>query len=316
MNEFINKKEIKHLEQIAENSFYIGKAYEELYNLELMNKINSNDYKNVIKVLKALRQTEEELYSYYDTNKINNATMYISEKYQYKSGDYITEEILKDYIDYQNKVPIKDDELLFNDALIARMFHNFFIVIAKEANINKKLIDDSNIVNKEIVTNLSYLTTKISLSKRNFFAFAKYDTIMRKNDVEELMLSNNLIVDDIKCSNEYKRIISDKRYKYLFEALSNETIKILDHLNSYTDEMLEERNNAYNSSLDYLFLNSYLILLNEEDKNKIEEYYNNYIDSVEYFKIIQNGGGKKVKKLVSDSFKTYDRDRKYYLDNN
>ena len=309
----MKRKELEHLEEVAENSFYIGKAYKELYDLEIMNKLNSREYNNVLNILKTLKIVEDELYSYYNADKINNVVKYISDVYNYESGDHISEEIMKDYIDYNDKKPLSDDDLLFRDALIARMFHRFFLIMVEEIQVSKKSIDESNIINKEIVSNLSYLIKKHDLTKRSFLTFSKYDTIMRKSDVESILLEDNFVFDHLKCGSKFKETIGKDGKEYLTTAISVEARKILDHLNTYTDEMLENKNNQYASLLDQLFFNSYLILLNEEEKEMIEDYYNEHINSLDYRNTIKNGGGKKVKRLIKNSFAEYEQNRNSLL---
>ena len=257
------------LQKIIVISEKIIKIYNNLYNLEINNKKETNLYKKYISYLNLLTELESETYSSISENdlslfvgiikesdpniKLNDFSLVINDKY----NSYVYKRILNNLRYENNKRLInlfekEDDELMINslllDNLILEDIINAFI-FETESSIKKT--DNINYKNsfKMIKYLLSYLNKSIENNLKNGF-----------NIPNKLFLTSTILIDN---QDDFKK-------------------KVREHYLEYINKEVYElgKDNIYNSSYSYLnykktlqinLIKAYLALDNKNVllKNKI-----------------------------------------------
>lgn len=312
----LSDEQLVFLEQISKITIEIGNAYNELYKLELKGDSLKLIFQEYLGKLMGLLNLEKNLYENipYD-DWVSPILSFINRSFNSSSGTYITDEVMADYSKYQEiKFQLTDDsdDLWegFKDALKVR-------IVSKLSNVLVSSRDDDNnslviaTIEREakakLFTILDSTIKESPVSRAKVFTFVKYALAIRSQISEEVLINNNFFVKSFQCGEEFMTLSeSEMTSKIIFACIK----QVLEHLDLFTDEMYENFVTSVLARVDCLFLRSYLILLDEESKIKLEEQFQSLIEDTK-----DRSNKIKSKALIKRVFDGYQKDHSQYFGN-
>ena len=289
----MSSKNLKWIEKIINITKHIDTLYTELYQLEINNKKDTVEYKEILDNLNSFIKLEEKTY------KSINITSFICEEF--------TIYILMNYLDpsFFSKYYRKDIETIMNQDYSNRIYirilnqmHNNITNLNNKSNIDNQI---SQIYNRDLLALYLFFLEEIknieplSMFKESFIN-QKYNISFINKAIESEMFYNNFIIPDT-----YYSII------HLFKDKNIETDKYKEMIKRQIDEIMKLSNMDYNNDISTIssifrqcLIRSILLTMNDEDINDIESYFN---------KTAQDSINNRSKDFIDNCFKSISSDK-------
>lgn len=296
---YLNKEEEKEIKILINSVKNIDLLYKKIYTLEIKNKKDSNEYKEMVEYLKLAKDIEDDIYrrNSFDIIKSIKWLKYLSKEKKLKSDiDYLA------FQDYKNRI-IKR---IF-DTIIFNMKYNNSLKFAKAVQAieidfyNSFLSILNDFIEKE---EYSFLHQKLIELKYNVVFINKeyeQDFIDKNFDVSKDLYIISKIVSEIN-KIEYENIIDMKNVfgKKLFLKQMLELLEI-------SDMDYNNTNKYFESIVRQILIKTAFLQMNDDELEKCNNNFHNYIESKEY--IDKHPYDKISENIIINSFKKINKEK-------
>lgn len=319
------------IQKIIKITNLIENLYKKLYELEINNKKDSNDFKNYITNLKNTIKIENKIYKEANLDYLRSyalANYILNFKLPDNFLDDI-ESIMKQ--DYNNRVlrrilNVLYHNIVYDNKMYKEKIPSELLDLMKNADISN--ID--SIVNESIYSNIElrkafekdilsgylvflqeYINNSYYKAFENEFIFNKYNTSFINKIIE-----NDIINDNFNIQNTFyinSRLIADltETDLELYEYLKNdygldECAKQIAKLIKMSDKEYNDKKNIITSLLRECYIRSTFLLLNDESILDINSDFHDFIESDEY---VKNGNNYISEGSIIKCFKLVKKDR-------
>lgn len=319
------------IQELTKIDTIIELIYKKLYELEINNKKDSNDFKNYLNSLKNIIKVENKIYKDANLNHIRSFALanYILD---YKLPVHFLNDIESLMTqDYSNKVLRRIMNILYHNIVFDnKMYKEKFPSELLELMKNIGISDIDSIVNESIHSNIElrkafekdtlngylvflqeYINNEYYKAFKINFTHNKYITSFVYKNVENNMISDNFNIQDTFYINS--RLIADLTNinLKLYEELKNdygleECTSQISKLINIKDSEYNDRKNIITSLLRECYIRSTFLLLNDETILDINSSFHDFIESKEY---LREGSNSISENNIIKCFKLVKKDR-------
>lgn len=314
-------KNINNLIKITKKIYLL---YQRLYKLDIEDKKDTKEYKNIINQISSLKEEENKLYNL-DFSKYEEYLSFISDKLSSNVNIKTIENIIN--LDYNNLHFQRILITLFNKMITHKDAGKE--LIPKELTEMKELIKDINIpklfngsmilqdsIKEDILyTFLFFFEEEINYKSnkylKNKLLKIKYHTSFINQNIEKEMLKNNFNLSDLYLTSEltselYK--IDNKLYKDMIKNYSiNTIIEQIKELLKLTDSDFLEDNTNITAIARACLLRACLINLNDDNIMTLNELFHILIEEDIY--LIFHYEDRISESIIADAFKKVGNDK-------
>lgn len=314
----------KNINSLIKITKKIYSLYQRLYKLDIEDKKDTKEYKDIIEQISILKKEEKKLYDL-DFSKYEEYLSFISNELSSNVNAKTIENIIN--LDYNNLHFQRILITLFNKMMTHKDAGKE--LIPEELKVIKELIKDVNIpklFNKSIIlqnsikedilhTFLFFFEEKINYKSnkylKNKLLKIKYHTSFINQNIEKEMLRNNFSLTDLYLTSEltselYK--IDNKLYKDMIKNYSINTIlEQIKELLKLTDSDFLEDNTNITAIARTCLLRACLINLNDDNIMTLNELF--HILTEEDIYLIFHYEDRISESIIADAFKKVSNDK-------
>ena len=328
LNNF-TKEELNIIEKLLTSATIIKNTYDKLYNLEITNKKETNDYNQILNELNEQIKNETNLYKQLNspTEKNFKIIELLTQSPNFKKTNDIHSIINQDESDIINRRIINN--IIYN-LIINRNYYNInsnneISNLLKNLGIN----NDNEQIIKEI-NNLSQI--EITINEDIYMIFLsilqetseqpKYSSNELKKTIYKTCYINKNIENIIlkQKFNISKQIYTSSKLFNDILTTNNKTFKIITNLivksqiNTHIIELLKITDNKYNNHIEknkaiinQCYIRSLLTFLTDDDIYKLNDEFHHLIDSPQY--LSKKDNNQISEKIIINCFKNINHDR-------
>jgi len=320
---YLSGEDITKINRLISTANSIDLIYNKLYELEINNQKDTDEYKKQLSFLNIAIDLENRLYNKlnFDEDKTSATIKYLV-KFEFHK-DYIAEEECLLNQDYKNINILRITRKLLNKLESTEkgfkeiyldndeeFIGNSLIFVQKQTKILKEISKD--IYNSYLLFLKEYINDKNNSLYKNDFIKSKYIFSFIYENIEDQMLKNNYeISDDLYLSSRFLSDIfgvSLDMYNYMKDNYSQKVLE------PYISDFIKIRDLDYNNKRNYIcaifnccYIRACLLNMSDEAINDANYEFHELIESEEY---IKNYSNEKISEnLIIECFKKVKTDR-------